>query len=113
MTAGGIETLSNIEEEALALTTAAIKIDQARAAGGGELTAALDQNLHLWVAIKTLMQRPDCALPKESRDNLIRLGQFVAQKTFEMANGVTDESLNALINLNLQISEGLLESNKA
>jgi flagellar protein FlaF len=105
--------LTNVEEDALALTSAAIQIDQARAKGGGELTAALDQNLQLWVAIKSLMQSPDCKMPKQSRDNLISLSQFVAQKTFEIAEGVTDDTLNSLININLQISEGLLENKKA
>ncbi|MBF0168886.1 MAG: hypothetical protein HQL45_14780 [Alphaproteobacteria bacterium] len=108
-----IENLGKVEEDALALAAAAIQIDQARAEGGSQLTAALDHNLQLWVAIKTLMQRPDCEMPKPVRDNLVQLSQFVTQKTFEVSNGVTDDILNSLINVNLQISEGLLENKKA
>jgi hypothetical protein len=49
-------------------------------------------------------------MPQSIRDNLIQLSQFVTQKTFEVSNGVTDEILDSLIAVNLQISEGLLES---
>jgi flagellar biosynthesis regulator FlaF len=104
-----IEKLSRGEEDALALARSAVQIAEARKKGGAELTSALDNNLQLWVAIRTLMQRPECQLPKETRNNLIKLSQFAAQKTFEVANGVTDDILDSLINLNLQISEGLLE----
>ena len=108
-----IENLGKAEEDALALTAAAIQIDQARAEGGSSLTTALDRNLQLWVGIRTLMQRQDCPMPKPIRDNLVQLSHFVAQKTFEVSNGVTDEILDSLIGVNLQISEGLLENNKA
>lgn len=104
-----IESLTRGEEDALALARAAVQIAEARKKGGAALTAALDGNLQLWVAIRTLMQRPECQLPKEVRENLIKLSKFAVQKTFEVANGVTDEILDSLINLNLQISEGLLE----
>lgn len=108
-----IEQLGRAQEDALALTAAAIQIDQARAEGGSSLTTALDRNLQLWVGIKTLMQRPDNPMPQSIRDNLIQLSQFVTQKTFEVSNGVTDEILDSLIAVNLQISEGLLENKPA
>lgn len=108
-----IEQLGKAQEDALALAAAAIQIDQARTEGGSSLTTALDHNLQLWVGIKTLMQRPDNPMPKPIRDNLIQLSQFVTQKTFEVSNGVTDEILDSLIAVNLQISEGLLESKPA
>ena len=47
------------------------------------------------------------------KDNLIRLSSFVAQKTFEMQNGASAKSIDALTNANLQISEGLLEKRSA
>ncbi len=104
-----IDSLSRGEEDALALARSAVQIATARKKGGADLTSALDSNLQLWVAIRTLMQRPECQLPKDIRNNLIKLSQFAAQKTFEVANGVTDDILDSLINLNLQIAEGLLE----
>ncbi len=107
-----IESLSRGEEDALALARSAVQIAEARKKGGPDLTSALDNNLQLWVAIRTLMQRPDSMLPKDIRSNLINLSQYAAQKTFEVANGVTDEILDSLINLNLQIAEGLLEGTK-
>lgn len=113
MAAVNIENLGKAEEDALALAAAAIQIDQARTEGGSSLTTALDHNLQLWVGIRTLMQRQDCQMPQPIRENLIQLSQFVTQKTFEVSNGVTDEILDSLIGVNLQISEGLLENSKA
>ena len=109
MTSVKIEELRNGEEDAFALAQSAVLLADARSIGGAELTAALDHNLQVWVAIRTLMQRQDCPLPTDIRDNLIKLSHYAAQRTFEVANGVTDDIIDSLINVNLQISEGLLE----
>lgn len=102
--------MSLLEEDALALTQAALRISKAMEEKDEEaLAQALDSNLELWVGIRTLVSRPDNQLPPEIKDNLTRLSQFVSQKTMEMRNGIKTESLEALVNTNLQISEGLLE----
>jgi flagellar biosynthesis regulator FlaF len=104
-----IESLTKGEEDAFALAEAAIMLGQARQVGGAELTAALENNLQLWVAVRTLVERPDSIIPWEIRENLIKLSQFVAQKTFEVGKTPKSATLDSLITINLHISEGLLE----
>lgn len=102
------------EEQAFQLSQAAIRIDQARrgkAANRGPLVDALNGNVEVWVALRTIVMRGDCTLPDEVKQNLTKLAQFVADRTF--ADGeIAENTLDALININLQISEGLLEGMK-
>ncbi len=102
--------LTVFEEDALALTQAALEISRAfEAKDDKRLAAALDRNLRLWVGIRTLVSAAENPLPMAIKDNLIRLSSFVAQKTFEMHNGANVKTIEALTNTNLQISEGLLD----
>jgi len=102
--------LTVFEEDALALTQAALEISRAfEAKDDRRLAAALDRNLKLWVGIRTLVSAATNPLPMPIKDNLIRLSSFVAQKTFEMQNGANAKTIEALANTNLQISEGLLD----
>ena len=102
------------EEQAFQLSQAAIRLDQARrirAENPARLVDALNRNMELWVALRTIVMRDDCSLGQEVRANLAKLAQFVADRTF--ADGeVAENTLDALININLQISEGLLEGAK-
>ena len=106
--------LTVFEEDALALTQAALEISRAfESKDDRRLAAALDRNLKLWVGIRTLVSAATNPLPMAIKDNLIRLSSFVAQKTFEMQNGASAKVIDALTNANLQISEGLLEKRSA
>ena len=102
--------LTVFEEDALALTQAALEISRAfESKDDRRLAAALDRNLKLWVGIRTVVSMPSNPLPVSIKDNLIRLSSFVAQKTFEMQKTVNAKTIEALTNTNLQISEGLLD----
>ncbi|SDH80809.1 flagellar biosynthesis regulator FlaF [Roseospirillum parvum] len=104
------DNLSLLEEDALALTQAALRISKALEEGDDDAIAqALDDNLELWVGIRTLVARQENQLPAEVKDNLTKLSHFVSQKTLEMRDGLKTETLEALVNTNLQIAEGLLE----
>lgn len=106
--------MSLLEEDAFALTQAALEISKAHEANDeNSLAAALDSNLQLWVGIRTIVDGADNPLPVEVKENLSRLSYFVAQKTFEMQDGANDKTLEALANTNLQIAEGLLENKSA
>lgn len=102
------------EEQAFQLSQAAIRIDQCRrekSDNPSALVDALNVNVEIWVALRTIVMREDCVLAGEVKNNLIKLSQFVADRTF--ADGeVAETTLDALININLQISEGLLEGAK-
>ena len=107
-------TLSILEEDALALTQTALEISRAfESKDEKRLAAALDRNLKLWVAIRTVVSSAENPLPLSIKDNLIRLSSFVAQKTFEMQAGPNVKTIEALTNTNLQISEGLLDKQSA
>src|SRR5262245_43243304 len=92
-------SLTVFEEDALALTQAALEISRAyESKDEKRLAAALDRNLKLWVGIRTLISHADNPLPMPIKDNLTRLSSFVAQKTFEMQNGANAKTIEALTN---------------
>ena len=101
------------EEQAFQLTQSALRLDQSRSDKGGNpagLMAAMNQNLEIWVALRSIIMREDCTLADETKNNLTRLAPFVADRTFVGGEGgVADTTLDTLIHLNLQIAEGLLE----
>ena len=103
-------TLTLPEIEAYGLTQAALLLDSARQNRGDKapMAQALDQNLQVWVAIKTLVGDGTCPLPEGLKDNLSRLTGFVADTTFRHGVEITDDVVDTLININLHISEGLL-----
>ncbi len=101
------------EQDAFSLSEAAVLMDQARQAKDSRmLAAALNHNLEVWIAIKTFVSRDGHPMAKETRDNLIQLSRFVAEKTFRNGAAISAEALDTLININLQIAEGLLEGQK-
>ena len=102
------ENLSLPEEQAFQLSRCAMAIDRSRD-DMGKLTTALNDNLQLWVAIRTMAEHEECSLSPEVRKNLTTLGEFVADKVFASSEGISEETVSTLININLQISEGLLE----
>ncbi len=108
--------LSIIEEQAFQLSRCAIALDaanQQRVSDPGSLVAALNANLELWVALRSVVMKVECNLAEATKQNLVRLSEFVAAKTFEGIDKLTDEGIKSLININLQISEGLLEGAKS
>ncbi len=104
-----IESLKIGEQDAFGLVEAAITLDQSRG-DKARLAAALEQNLQLWVAIRTLVSDASSALPDAVKANLQRLSDFVADTTLKKGVEISDNTITTLVNVNLQISEGLLES---
>ena len=78
-----------------------------------DLAEALDRNAHVWVSFKSLLSLDGCSLTGEVRDNVVRLADFVLGNTAKGAENLSDETIRTFINVNLQISEGLLEGDKA
>ena len=107
--------LSVPEEQAFQLSQAALKLDLARTRRGENPTGlvdALNRNLEVWITLRTIVMRDDCLLAPETKQNLVKLSQFVAEKVFAGPDGLSNSTLDALININLQISEGFLEGAK-
>ncbi|MGE5505003.1 MAG: flagellar biosynthesis regulator FlaF [Actinomycetota bacterium] len=106
--------LSLPEAEAHSLTEVGVLLDQARQnRNAGAIASALDRNLQVWTAMKTVALRQDVMIPDLVRANLIRLAEFVAATTMKDGVNISDETINTLININFQISEGLLEGQRA
>jgi flagellar biosynthesis regulator FlaF len=104
--------LSLTEEQAFQLSRAAIMLDKAKSERS-LLAEALEVNLTVWVALRSIITREDCNLSGPVKENLVRLANFSAEKALGGLEKVTDSTIDALINVNLQISEGLLEGAKA
>ncbi|SCA57868.1 conserved hypothetical protein [Candidatus Terasakiella magnetica] len=110
MAEADFDNLSSLEKDAFGLSRAAVLLDQARENDdAAALTNALNHNLEIWVAIRTFVSKEDNAVPADVRDNLLKLGQYVAEVTFKSAEGLSASDIASLVNINLQISEGLLE----
>lgn len=97
--------------EAYSLSEAAVMLDQARN-HDSNLASALEHNMELWVAITIMVSRGSSNLTPEVKENLSRLGQFITDTTLRHGVDIAPETLNTLININLQISEGLLEGSQ-
>ncbi|MBE6448395.1 MAG: hypothetical protein E7018_03750 [Alphaproteobacteria bacterium] len=104
------------KEEAFSLLKCAIDLSNAHESkNSGDLINALDNNLQLWVYIKTLAKNKSTALPEETKSNLIKLADYVSSKTLEVGKNldkVDNGTIESFINANLQISEGLITSQK-
>mgnify|MGYP001806385814 FL=1 len=110
MMSTGTTELSIWEQDALALSQAALQLDQARA-DPTEMAAALNHNLELWIGIRSLAAAEGGSLPQNVKDNLGQLFHYVAETTLRNGTAIRSDILDGLININLQLSEGLLEGN--
>ena len=109
---GASADLNAREQDAYGLSEAAVMLDHARG-DQGRLASALDRNMEVWVAIRTLVTRDDNGLPRETKENLVKLSQFITDTTMAQGVEMPSQVLDTLININLQISEGLLEGSRA
>ncbi len=109
------DDLTVIEQQAFSLAQAGIQLDQARSADRGNpahLAGALDNNLQVWVGIGTIVSDPKSGIADNIKTNILRLRDFIVDTTMKNGTEISESMLNTLININLQISEGLLESAK-
>ena len=103
---------SMAQQEAYYLAKSGLDLSEAhKSKDKSQLVEALDTNQRLWVMIKTLMKSPKSRLPQETRDNLIKLADYIALNTIKLGqnlDNVDDKMLNSFISINRHISEGLL-----
>ena len=100
------------QQEAYYLAKCGLELSEAhKSKDDNQMVAALDNNQKLWVMIKTLMKSKTSRLPEETRNNLIKLADYVAQNTIKLGqnlNNIDNKMLDSFININRQIAEGLL-----
>lgn len=113
---GLLEAVKNnlAAEEAFSLLKCALDLSNARDKSDSmEIASALDNNLKLWVYIKTLANSKKSRLPEDTKNNLIKLADYVSKKTIEVGQNIeeiNDRAIDSMIMTNLQISEGLMSS---
>ena len=99
------------EMDAAAFSQAAYVMDQARQKlNDKELgERALKYNQMLWSIVQNDVSQPDNALPEELKANLMSLSIYVDKQTTTGLKDPSDELFDSLINMNLNIAEGLME----
>jgi flagellar protein FlaF len=102
-----------VRSEAWALLEAARKLNQTKDEPIEDFRAALRANWRLWTIFQASMIEPDCTMPDEIRGNLLGLANFIDKTTVELLAERDAKKIDALVNINRQISEGLLEGARA
>jgi flagellar biosynthesis regulator FlaF len=105
-------TANLAQQEAYYLAKCGLELSEAhKSKNDDQMVTALDNNQRLWVMIKTLMKSKTSRLPEETKNNLIKLADYVAQNTIKLGqdlNNIDNKMLDSFININRQIAEGLL-----
>ncbi len=105
--------IKSTEEEAAVLLNQAMKISKAFEGNDDYLKLeALDDNLKLWVEIETTLKNTKNLLPEETKVNLTKLSKYVEFLTLSKGVKMSKSDCDILININMQISEGLLDAIK-
>lgn len=99
--------------EAWALLEAARRLHQTKDGSVDDFRAALRKNWRLWTIFQASLLDPECQVPTEIRRNLLGLANFIDRQTAELLATPDSAKVDALIHINRQISEGLLEGMRA
>jgi flagellar biosynthesis activator protein FlaF len=99
--------------EAWALLEAARELNLTKDGPVDAFRVALRRNWRLWTIFQASLLDPDCALPTEVRANLLGLANFIDKHTAGLLADPDASKVAALVNINRQISEGLLEGARA
>jgi flagellar protein FlaF len=76
-----------------------------------QLNAALDMNRKLWTILVGNINDDDNPLPLEIKQNVANLAYFIFKRTVDVMAAPRKNSLDALININMNIAKGLYETN--
>jgi flagellar biosynthesis activator protein FlaF len=99
--------------EAWALIEMARELHRSKDAPLAERRAALRKNWRLWTIFQAGLLDPDCQMPAATRSNLIGLSNFIDRHTAAVLVDGDPEKIDVLVNINRQISEGLLDGQRA
>lgn len=73
----------------------------------GALHSALKFNRQIWTVLVSSVAREDSPLPADLRQNVANLGVFILGQTVELELNPQQAKLDALININRELSVGL------
>ncbi len=97
------------ETEARALLSCASRLERARGTevSKEEYAEAVQHNQQLWTIFQVCLCEPDNQLPKDLKDILLNLSQYVDKASFRAMSGHNPDILRSLININRNIAAGL------
>jgi flagellar biosynthesis activator protein FlaF len=99
--------------EAWALLEAARQLHQTKEGPIEDFRAALRKNWRLWTIFQASLSEADCTVPLPIRRNLLGLSNFIDRQTAQLLVTRDAAKIDVLVNINRQISEGLLEGQRA
>jgi flagellar protein FlaF len=99
--------------EAWALLEAARELHQSKEGPIEDFRAALRKNWRLWTIFQASLSEADCTVPLPVRRNLLGLSNFIDRQTADLLAVRDAKKVDVLVNINRQISEGLLEGQRA
>jgi flagellar protein FlaF len=104
--------MSGRDVEADVLTKAALKIKDCQdhwsdSGRDARLETALKFNQRIWTIFQAELEKPDNALPRNLKIDLLRLSAFIDKRTLEVMAHPLPEMLTILININFNIAAGL------
>jgi len=99
--------------EAWALLESARELSRTKNGAPDLFLVALRRNWRLWTIFQASLLSPDCTMPADIRGNLLGLSNFIDKRTAELLAKPEPDRVDALININVQIGEGLLAGARA
>jgi flagellar biosynthesis activator protein FlaF len=99
--------------EAWALLEAARQLNKTKEGPIDDFRAALRANWRLWTLFQANLVDADCKLPDQLRGNLLGLANFIDKTTVALLVERDPKNIETLVNINRQISEGLLDGVRA
>ncbi|HBM13195.1 MAG TPA: hypothetical protein DD390_10920, partial [Rhodospirillaceae bacterium] len=98
--------------EGYALVEIARRMDEAarNPDDGAAIRDVVRLNWRVWTIFQAELVDPECQTPREIRENLINLSNFIDKKSAELIGTPDASKLRVLININRQIGAGLLGS---
>ncbi|WP_155155591.1 flagellar biosynthesis regulator FlaF [Curvivirga aplysinae] len=104
---------SGPQAEGWALIEMARRLDAAKQSGdSSEILTQCRLNWRIWTILQSELVDPECTVPKEIRENLLSLSNFIDKRSTEVIGSPTADKLDVLININRQIGAGLMENNE-
>ncbi len=107
-----LESGSPQQTLAWGLTTTARKMAAAQHEGTSRDTIldAVRLNWRLWTIIQAEQSDPDCATPRDIRESMLSLANFVDKRSIDVLAAPSGDKLDILISINRNIAAGLLGS---
>jgi len=105
------ETLSGRDLEAHVLMLSARRLQRVRedfAVNGSQLDEALTNNRKLWTVLVTSVVSPENPLPREIKENIANLANFIFNRTIDIMVSRDPAQLDVLVQINRDIAAGLM-----